>query len=78
MITPIHCPLFDIHQSSVHTFEQLETLRPIFFKLHVGPSFKGGLKICTNGYGPLSKMAAMPIYGKNSFLQNQECFETEF
>ena len=37
----------------------------IFFKLHVEPSVKGGLRICTNGHHPLSKMAIMPIYGKN-------------
>ena len=44
---------------------------PIFFKLHVEPSNKGGgggggLKICTNSHGPLTKLAAMSIYGKNT------------
>ena len=43
-----------------------ETPEPIFFKLHVEPSDKGELKICTNGQGLLVKMAAMPIYGKNT------------
>ena len=43
-----------------------ETPVPIFFKVHVDPSVKGGLKICTNGHGPFIKMAAMPIYGKNT------------
>ena len=42
-----------------------ETPGPIFFKLHVNPSVEGGLKICTNGHGPLIKMATMRIYGKN-------------
>ena len=42
------------------------TCGPIFFKLLMEPSVKGGLKICTNGKGPLIKMAAMPIYGKNT------------
>ena len=39
----------------------------IFFRLHVEPYVKGGLKICTNGQGLLIKMVAMPIhvYGKN-------------
>ena len=37
---------------------------PIFFKLHVKPSIKGGLKICSNGHGSLIKMAAKPIYNK--------------
>ena len=44
----------------------------IFFKLLVEPSVKGGLKICTNGHGLLSKMAAIPIYGqtlKNLLLE---------
>ena len=36
---------------------------PIFFKLHLEPCIKGGLKICTNGHGLVIKMAAMPIYG---------------
>ena len=26
----------------------------------------GGLKICSNGQGPLIKIAAMPTYGKDS------------
>ena len=39
---------------------------PIFFELHVEPSIKGGFKICTDGHAPLTKIAAMPIYGKNT------------
>ena len=42
------------------------TPRPIFFKFLLEPSGNGGLKIYTNGLGPLIKMAAMPIYGKNT------------
>ena len=41
------------------------TTGPIFFKFHLEPSVKEGLKICWNGHGPLIKMATMPIYGKN-------------
>ena len=44
------------------------------------PCVRGGLKIYTNGHGPLIKMAAMPIYGKtvkNLLLQNQESFGAE-
>ena len=54
-----------------------EAPKPVFFKLHVEPSFEGGLKIYTNSHGPLDKMAAMPIYGKTLktlLLQNQESF----
>ena len=36
-----------------------------FFKPHVEPFVKVGLKIYTNGHSLLSKMAAMSIYGKN-------------
>ena len=34
------------------------------------PFVKEGLKICTNGHGPLIKMAAMPIYEGES-ISNQ-------
>ena len=43
-----------------------ETLGPVLFKLHVEPSVKRGLKICINSYGLLIKMAAMPVFGKNT------------
>ena len=43
-----------------------ETSEPVLFKLHVEPSVKGGLKSCTNGHGPLIKVATMPIYGVNT------------
>ena len=36
----------------------------------------GGTKVCSNGPGHMTKMAAMPIYGKKNFknllLQNQK------
>ena len=53
---------------------------PIFSKLHVEPSGKGGLKSYTNCYGPLIKMAAMSIYDKTLktlLFQNQETFKAE-
>ena len=31
----------------------------------------GGKKVCSNSPGHITKMAAMPIYGKNLLLQNQ-------
>ena len=57
-----------------------ETLRPIFFKLHVKPSVEEGLKNCTNDHGPLIKMAAVPVWRKNTvcFFQNHESFEARF
>ena len=59
------------HPSIVHLSTPLNdfssvTPGPIFFKLYVEPCVKGGLKIYTNGHGPLIKMAAMPIYGKKN------------
>ena len=34
-------------------------------KFHVEPPWDGGTKVCSNGPGHMTKMAAMPIYGKN-------------
>ena len=61
----ILCPL-SVHPCPSLNDYSSETPGPIFFKLHVEPSVKGGLKICTNGYDLLVKMATMPIYGKNT------------
>ena len=42
-----------------------EASEPILLKFHMEPPKVGGTKDCLNGRGPLTKMAAMPIYGKN-------------
>ena len=42
-----------------------ETAWPIKAKFDVEPPWKGGTKVCINGPGHMTKMAAMPIYGKN-------------
>ena len=42
-----------------------ETTGPIEAKFHVEPSWDGGMKVYSNGPGHMTKMAAMPIYGKN-------------
>ena len=42
-----------------------ETIGPIEAKFHVEPSWVGGTKVCSNSPGHMTKMAAMPIYGKN-------------
>ena len=56
-----------------------ETSAPLLFEHHVKPSVKGWgwVKICSNGQGLVINIAAMPIYGQNLLLQNQERFETE-
>ena len=42
-----------------------ETALPIKAKFYVEPPWEGGTKVYINGPGHLTKMAAMPIYGKN-------------
>ena len=46
-------------------FFSLETARPIEAKFHVELPRERGMKVCSNGPGLITKMAAMPIYGKN-------------
>ena len=46
-------------------FFSLETTRPTEAKFHVEPPLDGWMKACLNGPGHMTKMAAMPIYGKN-------------
>ena len=42
-----------------------ETTGLIKAKFHMEPPWDGGTKVYTNGPGHMTKMAAMPIYGKN-------------
>ena len=42
-----------------------ETAWPIKAKFYVEPPWEGGTKVGINGPGHMTKMAAMPIYGKN-------------
>ena len=58
----------------------LETFWPMEAKLHVVPSWDGGTKDCSNCPGHMTKMAAMPIYGKNiknRLLRNQKADDLE-
>ena len=41
-----------------------ETAWPIKAKFYVEPPWEGGTKLCINGPGHMTKMAATPIYGK--------------
>ena len=52
---------------SVSTFSNIssETTQPIKAKFHVEPPWDRGMKVCSNGPGNMTKIAAMPIYGKN-------------
>ena len=38
---------------------------PIEVKFHVDPSWDGGMIVCSNDPDHMTKMAAMPMYGKN-------------
>ena len=56
--------------SSVHSFTfsnvfSSETAWPVKAKFYVEPPREGGTKVYINGLGHMTKMAAMPIYGKN-------------
>ena len=42
-----------------------KTAWPIKAKFYVEPPWEGGTKVCINCPGHMTKMAAMPIYGKN-------------
>ena len=42
-----------------------ETALPIKAKFYVKSPWEGGTKVYINGPGHMTKMAAMPIYGKN-------------
>ena len=44
------------------------------------PPWDGGTKVCSNGPGHMTKMAAMPIYSKNLknlLLWNQKAYDLE-
>ena len=44
----------------------------------MGPLWEGGTKVCINGPGHITKMAAMPIYSKTfNDLQNQKSYDLE-
>ena len=43
-----------------------ETAWPIKAKFYVEPPWEGGTKVYINGPGHMTKMAAMPIYGRGS------------
>ena len=46
-------------------FFSLETAWPIKTKFQAELSWDRGMKVCSNGLGLMTSMAAMPTYGKN-------------
>ena len=51
--------------STFSNFFFLETAWPIEAKFYVEPPWDGRMKVCTTGLRHMTKMAVMPIYGKN-------------
>ena len=51
--------------STFSNFFSLETAWPIEAKFHLEPPWDGGTKVCSNGPGHMTSMAAMPTYSKN-------------
>ena len=51
-----------------------KTAWPIKPKFYMEPPWEGGTKVYKDGLGHMTKMAAMPIYGKNP---NQKTYDLE-
>ena len=52
-------------ESTFSKFFSWETAMQIEAKFHVEPQQNRGMKVCSNGPVHMTKMVAMPIYGKN-------------
>ena len=66
--------------STISNVFSSETAWPIKAKFYVEPPWEGGTKVYINGSGHMTKMAAMPIYGKNLknlLLGNQKSYDLE-
>ena len=53
------------HPSTISNVFSSETAWSIKAKFYVEPPWEEGTKVCINSPGHMTKMAAMPIYGKN-------------
>ena len=82
----IRRPPSSVRPSSVvrpFTFSNIfssETAWPIKAKFYVEPPWEGGTKVCINGPGHMTKMAAMPIMVKtfkNLLLQSRKSYDLE-
>ena len=51
--------------STFAIFFSLKTAEPTEAKFHMKPPWDGGTKICSNGPGYMTSMAAIHIYSKN-------------
>ena len=57
---------YQMSRSTFSDFYFLETAWPIEAKFYVEPPLDAGTKLWSNDLGHMTKMAVMPIYGKNS------------
>ena len=66
LLTSKFCPLglSACRPHSLNIFSS-ETTGPIEAKCHVESPWDGGTKVCSNGPDHMTKMATVPIYGKN-------------
>ena len=66
------------HFQTYSPLKPLGRLKPNFI---MEPPWDGGTKVCSNGAGHMTEMAAMPIYGKNLkknlLLQNPKADDLE-
>ena len=53
-----------VHPSTISNIFSSETTGPIKFKFHMETPYDAGTKVCSNGSGHMTKMAAMSIHGK--------------
>ena len=58
-------PSYVVRLSTFSNIFSSEATRPIEVKFYVEALWVGGTKIPSNGHGHMTKVAAMPIYGKN-------------
>ena len=69
-----HLFFIDLYSENCSNVFSSETTGPIGAKFHMDPQWIGGMEVCLPHLGHISKLAAMPIYGKNPFknllLQN--------
>ena len=73
VVSGVHLVLSVCRPSTFSKDFSSETTGPISIKFHMQHVDRGGKKVCIFRPGHMTKMAAMPIYGKNlkkSLLQN--------
>ena len=61
----VHCRRCHRRRQQCLNIFSSEIALPIKAKFYVEPPWEGGTKVYINGPGHMTKMAAMPIYGKN-------------